>query len=107
VEHEADAGEEVRVGVFLGAVRGHGEGPGRSGDWGLGFVWVGPVIDLKMEVGMGISDTLLLGFGFRGARYDLYLSKLEFKLCGPRHWVKLGRWIPMMPPSSRRSGLWR
>lgn len=49
VEHEADAGEEVRVGVFFGAVRGHGEGPGRSGDWGLGFVWVRPVIDLKME----------------------------------------------------------
>jgi len=42
VEHEADAGEEVRVGVFFGAVRGHGEGPGRSGDWGLGFVLGSP-----------------------------------------------------------------
>lgn len=40
VEREADASEEVRVGgVFFGAVRGHGEGAGRSGDWGLGFVW--------------------------------------------------------------------
>lgn len=40
MESEADASEEVRVGgVFFGAVRGHGEGAGRSGDWGLGFVW--------------------------------------------------------------------
>jgi hypothetical protein len=42
VEHEADAGEEVRVGVFFGAVRGHGEGHGRSGDWELGFCLSSP-----------------------------------------------------------------
>lgn len=105
VEHEADAGEEVCVGVFVGAVRGHGEGPGRSGDWGLGFVWVRPVIDLKMEgqareegPGLGKRD---LEMGISARRLELEgtstLSLPEIEIC----WI----WISRRASSPAARGL--